>query len=306
MVKNEIINKSTDLGFSQCGFAPCEPLENLRSFYNDFVLKKRFGALQYLERYAEPRLNPELLLPGAKTVICVTMNYHQPEQIPCNDNFFIAKYAYGYDYHRLIRERMDCLVDFMRSTFGDIIARAFVDSGNVLEKAWAQQCGIGWQGKNTLVINKSRGSFFFIGIILTDLVIKPDHPEANHCGECEQCVKACPTKALDTPYQLNIPRCISYLTIENRMEIQDDLKDKLNDRIYGCDICQDVCPYNRLPVTNTIPEFLPSAWLMTMRKKDWISLTEQQFDQYFTRSPLKRLGYQGLMKNIHANHPSQR
>jgi len=301
VVKKSIINKAIELGFSQCGFAQCEPLENLRSFYNEFVSEKRFATLQYLERYAGQRLNPDMIMHGAKTVISLTMNYYPPEQIPEDDNFIVSKYSYGYDYHALMRERLNCLIGFMQSTFGNLRARAFVDSGPVLEKAWAQRCGIGWLGKNTLVINKSTGSFFFIGIIFTDLFIEPDQPETNHCGECEKCVKACPAGALDIPWQLNISRCISYLTIENKTEFSDDMKNKLKDRIYGCDICQDVCPYNRLAQAHVVPEFLPSERLMKMRKRDWISLTEQEFNLLFTGTPVMRLGYDRLMRNIHAN-----
>jgi len=258
VVKDSITKKATELGFSQCGFARYEPLEHIRSFYSNFVAEKRFATFQYLERYAAQRLNPELLLPGVRTVICVTMNYYPPTQIPEEDNLIISRYAYGRDYQTLIRKRLDNLTGFMRSTFGDQHTMAFVDSGPVLEKAWAQHCGIGWQGKHTLVINKSGGSFFFIGIILTDLEIGPDRPETDHCGTCEKCVKACPTGALDTPYQLDIPRCISYLTIENKSDIPVNLKDR-------------------------------------------IALTQQEFDQLFSGSPVKRIGYEGLMRNIMAN-----
>jgi epoxyqueuosine reductase len=166
----------------------------------------------------------------------------------------------------------------------------------VLEKAWAQRCGLGWQGKNTLIINRSSGSFFFIGIILTDLEIEPDLPETDHCGTCSNCVTACPTGALDTPYQLDIPRCISYQTIESR-----EGKSPVNDRIYGCDICQDVCPYNRFASPHQTPEFLPSEALMKLRKPDWITLTEPDFDRIFADSPVKRLGYQRFIRNFNSH-----
>jgi epoxyqueuosine reductase len=301
MIGTEIKKKALELGFIQCGFARCEPLEDLNAFYDSFVTEKRFATLQYLERYAMQRLNPEMLLPGAKTVVSVAMNYNSPMRVPENDNFIISSYAYGRNYQTVVQERADSLAGYMRSNFGDFRTRVFVDSGPVLEKAWARRCGIGWQGKNTLVINKSAGSFFFIGIILTDLDVRPDEPGTNHCGTCERCVKACPTGALDTPYQLNIPRCISYLTIENKTEIPKELKNKLSNRIYGCEICQDACPYNRQAGTHATPEFLPSERLMKMRKKDWISLTELEFDHLFPDSPVSRVGYEKLMKNIRAN-----
>ncbi len=300
MEKSAIIQKSLALGFSQCGFARCEPLEELRPFYHDFVTGKRFATLQYLERYAAERIHPELLLPGAKTVIGVTMNYVPANLIPGEDNFVISRYAYGQDYHTIIRSRLEKLVEFMQGGSGEFGARIFVDSGPMLEKAWAQRCGLGWQGKNTLVIHQQNGSFFFVGMILTDLEFEPDPPGKDHCGDCEKCVKACPAGALETPYQLNIPRCISYLTIEKKIEIPDELKEKLNDRIYGCDICQEVCPYNRHPQPHDLQEFLPSAELLKMRKADWLSLTEAEFTRLFTGSPVARVGYQRFMKNINA------
>jgi epoxyqueuosine reductase len=187
----------------------------------------------------------------------------------------------------------------MKLSCGSLQAKAFVDSGAVLEKAWAQKCGVGWQGKNTLLINKTGGSFYFIGIIFTNLELKPDLPETDHCGTCNNCMTACPTGALNTPFQLNIPRCISYLTIENKEEIPAVLKNKLKGRIYGCDICQDVCPYNHFASPHMVAEFMPSGSLVQMRKKDWLDLTESDFNRIFEGSPLKRLGYTRLRGNIY-------
>ncbi|MEI7661718.1 MAG: tRNA epoxyqueuosine(34) reductase QueG [Bacteroidota bacterium] len=298
MVKRSIIQKSVELGFGNCGFARCEPLEELRTFYDRFVSEKRFASMQYLERYAGQRLDPALVMPGAKTVIGLAMNYCPAEPIPEDDNFIIAKYAYGRDYHKLMRVKLDDLAAFMRNSLGAVNTRVFVDSGALLEKAWAQRCGIGWQGKNTLVINKKQGSFFFIGIILTDLEIEPDPAETDHCGECEKCVKACPSGALDSPCQLDIPRCISYLTIESRNAAQGEPEGNLSGRIYGCDICQDVCPYNRHSPAHNTPEFVPSDMLVKMRKKDWIALAEEDFNLLFAGSPVMRVGYAAFMKNV--------
>lgn len=298
MIKRYIHNKALELGFSHCGFSRCEPLENLRSFYILYIQENRFASLDYLKRYAEKRLNPEMLVPGARTVIALLMNYYPWDIIPETDNFLVSKYAYGNDYHVLMRKRMDDLIGFMKLTFSDNRFIAFVDSGTVLEKAWAQRCGLGWQGKNTLILNKSKGSFFFIGIILTDLELEPDHPETDHCGDCNKCVSACPTGALNIPYQLNMPRCISYQTVENKSDIPGDLKEKMKDWIYGCDICQDVCPYNRFARPHSIPAWMPSETMASMRKKDWIALTEPGFDNLFAGSAVKRLGYKRLMRNI--------
>jgi len=268
--------------------------------YTEFIRRNGHISLGYLEASLEKRLHPELLLEGTKSVIVLMMNYYPLRVIPQSDNFVISKHAYGRDYHVLIRERLTELISFLNSIRGDARAKAFVDSGPVLEKAWPQRCGLGWQGKNSLVINKSTGSFHYIGIILTELILEPDQPETDHCGACEKCVKACPTGALDTPYQLDIRRCISYHTIESKEEIPDEIKDKLNDRIYGCDICQDVCPYNRFAVPHSVPEFIPSGSLMDMRKNDWIALTEPDFDRIFAGSPVKRIAYPRFMRNIRA------
>ncbi|HNY01892.1 MAG TPA: tRNA epoxyqueuosine(34) reductase QueG, partial [Bacteroidales bacterium] len=187
---------------------------------------------------------------------------------------------------------------------GAKITRAFVDSGPVQEKEWAVRCGVGWQGKNTLIINRKGGSFFFIGIIFTDLTVEPDPSATGLCGSCDRCVKACPTGALDTPYHLNVIRCISYHTIENRKEIPPEIGSKLNRRIYGCDICQDACPYNRAARPNSVPEFTIPEQLRAMRTKDWLSLNEEDFNRIFEDTPVKRIGYAKLMANIRAASPS--
>jgi epoxyqueuosine reductase len=297
-LKQIIKTEALRLGFSHCGVARNDSLENIRPFYAGFIRRKGHASLEYLETNLEKRLHPELVLRGTKSVIALLMNYFPPEIIPDKDNFIIAKYAYGKDYHKVMRNRMQEMIHFMNLSCGKIQAKGFVDSGVVLEKAWAQKCGVGWQGKNTLLIHPSAGSFFFIGIILTDLELEPDPPETDHCGTCSACVRACPTGALDIPYQLNIQRCISYLTIESREEIPGDLKNELKERIYGCDVCQDVCPYNRFARPHPVPEFIPSGSMKHMRKKDWLALDEPRFNQLFDDSPVKRLGYQRLMRNI--------
>ena len=219
IIGEQIRAEALQLGFSFCGIAKNQPLEELRPFYTAFVQRGGQAGLEYLKTHLEKRLHPELVMEKTRTVVAVMMNYYPQQVIPETDNFILAKYAYGGDYHLIMRERLGKLINFMNSLATDICTRAFVDSGPMLEKAWAQRCGVGWQGKNTLIIHPSAGSFFFIGIILTNLEIEPDIPAKDHCGSCEKCIKACPTGALDTPYQLNIPRCISYLTIESKEEI---------------------------------------------------------------------------------------
>ena len=299
-LKDWIRAEAFRLGFSHCGFARNGSLEELRPFYDDFILRKGHAGLGYLETHLEKRLRPELVMEGAKTIIAFLMNYFPQELIPEDNNFIISKYAYGNDYHVVIRNRMKELINFLQSLPGNLHAKGFVDSGVVAEKAWAQKCGVGWQGKNTVILNKPGGSFFFIGILLLEQEIEPDMPATDHCGDCRNCVTACPTGALDAPYQLDIRRCISYLTIETKGEIPADLKSKLNDRIYGCDICQDVCPYNRFAKPHQSGEFFASLPLMKMRKPDWVALTEPEFDRIFSNSPVKRIGYQRLMRNIRA------
>ena len=295
-----IRREALSLGFSYCSIARYEQLEPLRPFYTGFIAQQALPGMDYLSTFLEQRLDPGLLLKGTKSVIALLMNYYPQQVVPEADNFIISKYAYGGDYHKLLRKRLKTLIGHMKLLAENLEAKAFVDSGPVLEKAWAQRSGIGWQGRNTLIINKSAGSFFFIGIILTNLELKADIPETDHCGNCKLCVNACPTGALHTPYQLDIKKCISYQTIENKEAIPDDVKTKLSGRIYGCDLCQDVCPYNRFAVPHAIPEFNPSESLMNFRKKDWLSLTEADFDRIFAESPLKRLGYDRLMRNIRA------
>ena len=304
MIKRLITEKSLELGFSQCGFAKYTPLEEYRDFYNKFVSEKRYGTLQYLERYAGERMDPAKVMPGVKTIIALALNYFPEREIPRDYNFIIAKYAYGLDYHQVMRDKMGSLLSFMKSFSENCHARAFVDSGPVLEKAWARRCGIGWQGKNTLVINKTAGSFFFIGILMTNLEMEPDAPGTDRCGECEQCIKACPTGALDIPYQLDIPGCISYQTIENKGETMVITGNNITDSVYGCDICQDVCPYNHFAQPHQTPEFHPSEELLGYRKKDWLSLKETDFTRLFAGTPLMRLGYTRFIRNIDAltNH----
>jgi epoxyqueuosine reductase len=295
-LKIRIREEAIRLGFSHCGMAANNSLEELRPYYADFIRRGGHAGMGYLETNFEKRMHPELVLEGTKTVIALLINYFPPVIIPAKNNFIISKYAYGHDYHDIVRDRMKQLIDFMKRASGSIHTRAFVDSGPVLEKAWAQKCGVGWQGKNTLILNKSAGSFFFIGIILTDLELEPDEPETDHCGSCDKCMKACPTGALHEPYRLDIPRCISYLTIETNDDIPGELKSRLNDRIYGCDICQDVCPYNRFATPHHIQEFLPSETLMNMRKSDWAAMTEPEFEEIFAGSAVKRSGYQRLRR----------
>ncbi len=291
--------KAIELGFSFCGFANAGSLNRERDFFFSYLREKRNVGLHYLERDFEKRIDPRLLFEGAKTVIGLLLNYFPTEIIPEENNFIISKYAYGKDYHEVLKERTHSLIQFMKEEFGQMRAKSFIDRGPVLEKAWAKQCGLGWTGKNTLLINPERGSFHFIAIILTDLRIEPDSMETDRCGNCKLCMEACPTGALENPYELNPSKCLSYLTIEEQSSIPEKFKDKFHDRIYGCDICQDVCPYNRFALPYAVNEFLSGPELKSYRKKDWFHLTEAQFEVLFNDSAIHRIGYEKLMKNIH-------
>ena len=296
--KQKIKEKALKLGFAFCGFAKAVALEEDLEFFTNYLKEKRNAGLDYLEREPEKRTDPRKVFEGAQTVIGLLMNYFPGETLPVEDNFIISKYGYGKDYHEVLKVRTASLVQFMNEECGRLNAKAFVDSGPVLEKAWAQRCGLGWRGKNTILINPSKGSFHFIAIILTDLMIEPDLPEKDHCGNCHLCMDACPTGALETPYMLTPSKCISYLTIKEKENIPWKLLDKFSDRIYGCDLCQDVCPFNRFAIPHSTPEFFLSESLKNMRKNDWLRLTREEFENLFKESAVKRTGYEKLMKNI--------
>lgn len=301
MMKNSIRQWAADLGFSACGFARCEELTDGRAFYRRFITRDGHAGFGYLEKNEEKRFNPGLLLAGARSVIGLLLNYF-PEKVPAEtDNYIVSKYALGKDYHQVMKTCMNQLVHQMKATFPDHEFRAFSDSGVVAEKTWAQRCGLGWQGKNTLLVNRKKGTFHFIGIIFTTVDISPDIPALDHCGNCTRCVEACPTNALETPYQLDIRRCISYYTIENKESIPPGVAEKLSGRIYGCDICQDCCPYNRFAQPSTRPEFQPSSALSAMQKRDWDQLTLDRFLFLFSGTPVERTGYEHFMRMIRFN-----
>jgi epoxyqueuosine reductase len=305
----KIKSLATQSGFSFCGIAKAEPLEDHRSYNEGFIRQKRHQTFSYLETNLSKRINPLEIMPDARSVIAVLLNYFPGKLIPEEDNFIISKYSYGNDYYKVVKKKLNEIGKFITSPPDSLLeergevrkgikALCFVDSGSVLEKVWAQKCGVGWQGKNTLLINKTAGSFFFIGIILTNLEIEPDDPETDHCGSCNKCAMACPTGALDQPYCLNISKCISFHTIENKNPIPDEFRGKFRDRIFGCDICQDVCPYNRFSTPSGDPSRNPKPDLLKMKKKEWLSLTEDQFTGLFKGTPVFRTGYRRLMENI--------
>lgn len=285
-------------GFEFCGISQAGFLEEEAPKLESWLNKNMHGKMSYMENYFDKRLDPTLLVPGAKSVISLLLNYF-PTQKQTDENApKISKYAYGDDYHTVIKNRLAHLFEDLKTEFGDISARFFTDSAPVLEKAWAEKSGLGWIGKNTNLINKKQGSFFFIAEIISDLELEPDGPIKDYCGDCTRCIDACPTDAIVEPYKVDGSKCISYFTIELREEIPADVKGKFENWMFGCDICQDVCPWNRFSKPHTIAEFNPKPELMGYSKKDWEEITEPVFQEIFSRSPVKRTKYEGLKRNI--------
>jgi epoxyqueuosine reductase len=287
------------LGFYKCGIAEADalPEESLR--LREWLQKGRHGEMAWMENHFDKRTDPRKLLEGARSVIVVLFNYYPEKEIPADDNYKISKYAYGTDYHYVIKDKLKILIEKIKSEAGEIHARPFVDSAPVLERSWASRAGLGWIGKNTCLITKEQGSYFFIGEIITDLELVYDQDTVpNHCGGCTRCIDACPTGALDL-YGLNSNACISYQTIEYRGDkLLEENPEKFQDWIFGCDICQDVCPWNRLSETHHEPAFQPMDMLMSMRKHDWENLSEIEYKELFKKSPVMRTKFQGLKRNI--------
>lgn len=255
--------------------------------------------MHYMENYFEKRVDPRKLVDGAKSVISVLFNYYPDRHQPA-DTYQISKYAYGKDYHFIVKDKLRSLLDFIQHHIADVNGRVFVDSAPVLDKVWAQRAGLGWIGKNTNLINIERGSFFFIGEIILDLALDYDSPVTDHCGNCRKCIDACPTGALTAPYQIDASKCISYLTIEKRGALANSQQTELNGWIFGCDVCQDVCPWNQRSKPHQNEELKPHPELFTLSKGDWKTLSKGKFNQLFKKSAVKRAKYQGIMRNVSA------
>jgi len=295
MIKAEAVR----LGFMQCGIAKADFLEEEAPRLEKWLKQERHGQMRYMENHFDKRLDPRLLVEGARSVISLSLNYF-PEQKQTDPNApKISKYAYGMDYHQVIKDKLFELLNFIESEIGEVAGRAFVDSAPVLDRAWAKLSGIGWIGKNSNLINKKSGSFFFLAELIIDLELAYDLPFAtDHCGTCTKCIDACPTEAIISPYVIDANKCISYLTIELREEIDTEFKDKMQNWMFGCDICQDVCPWNRFSAPHTEPAFQPNAQLLQMRKEDWLDITEDVFKTIFKNSAVKRTKFKGLTRNI--------
>lgn len=297
--KNLVQQWAIELGFQQVGFAKADFLEEEAPLLEEWLKKGFHGQMNYMENWFDKRLDPRLLVDGAKTVIVFTCNYHQPEKQLDHQAPKISQYAFGLDYHHVIKEKLQIIISRLKEVYGDFEARGFVDSAPVLERAWAKRSGLGWTGKNTLLINKKRGSYFFLATIILDLEAEEDSPfQTDHCGTCTRCIDACPTDAIIAPELVDASKCISYLTIELKESIPEEFKGKMDGWAFGCDVCQDVCPWNRFSITHTEKSFQPAEELLQMTKKDWDYLSQETFSRLFKKSAVKRTKLIGLQRNI--------
>ncbi|MGS2762357.1 tRNA epoxyqueuosine(34) reductase QueG [Sinomicrobium sp. M5D2P9] len=288
------------LGFMSCGISKAEFLEEEAPRLEQWLKRNMHGEMGYMENHFDKRLDPRLLVDGAKSVISLTLNYFPEEVQPRDtDSPKISKYAYGRDYHFVIKDKLKQLLEFIREEIGEVGGRAFVDSAPVLDRAWATRSGLGWIGKNSNLITKKVGSFFFIAELIVDLELEYDHPvTTDHCGSCTACIDACPTQAIAEPMVVDGSKCISYFTIELKGNIPAEFDGKLDDWMFGCDVCQDVCPWNRFSKAHSEPLFDPHPDLLKMSKKDWEEITEDVFREIFRKSAVKRTKYEGLKRNI--------
>ena len=296
-----IKRKALELGFSSCGISKARFLSEEEEKFEKWLSNGYHGTMSYLEKNIDKRLDPRILVPESKSIISLTYNYYPPKKLINKNNFIISKYAYGRDYHKVLKKKLKKLFNNMKEKIGNIEGRVFVDSAPVHERAWAKLSGLGWIGKNSLLINKDVGSYFFIAEIICDLELEYDVPVSDRCGNCTRCIDACPTNAITQAQVIDSNKCISYLTIENKNSIPKELKNEMNQSIFGCDICQDICPWNRFSTPHDEKEFLPNQKLKKLRKKDWIELTEETFNRIFEGSAIKRAKYKGLKKNINAS-----
>lgn len=285
------------LGFLSCGISKAGFLESEAPRLEDWLKKNRQGEMSYMENHFDKRLDPRLLVDGAQSVISLLLNYF-PGETQIQGTYKISKYAYGTDYHFVIKDKLKNLLAFIQTEIGEVNGRAFVDSAPVLDKAWAAKSGLGWIGKHSNLLSKKSGSFYFIAELIVDLPLAYDTPVTDHCGSCTACIDACPTQAIVEPYTVDGSKCISYFTIELKNEIPPVVKGKFDDWVFGCDVCQDVCPWNRFSKPYREPLFNPHPDLLEMSKADWEEITREVFQKIFKNSAVKRTQYEGLRRNI--------
>ncbi|KQS50203.1 epoxyqueuosine reductase [Flavobacterium sp. Leaf359] len=292
-----IKSEAQRLGFISCGISKAGFLEEEAPRLEAWLKNNAHGQMGYMENHFDKRLDPTLLVDDSKSVISLLLNYY-PEQTQVEDSYKISKYAYGQDYHFVIKEKLKEFLFSIQENIGEVSGRAFVDSAPVLDKAWAAKSGLGWIGKNSNLLSKQVGSFFFIAELIVDLELEYDTAVTDHCGSCTKCIDACPTGAIIAPYVVDGSKCISYFTIELKDNIPQEMKGKFDDWAFGCDVCQDVCPWNRFSKPHNEPLFNPNPELLSMTKKDWEEITEETFRAVFKNSAVKRAKYDGLKRNI--------
>jgi epoxyqueuosine reductase len=304
-----IKQESKRLGFDFCGISKAEFLEEEAPRLEKWLKEEKHGKMQYMEKHFDLRLDPTKLMPGAKSVISLLLNYF-PETSPPNPlsrgrgvsegrgEVKISKYAYGKDYHFVIKEKLKELIAFIQQNIGEVNARGFVDSAPVMDKVWAKKSGLGWIGKHSNLIAKDHGSFFFIAELIVDLDLEYDGPVADYCGTCTKCIDACPTDAITEPYVVDGSKCISYFTIELKENIPAEMKGKFENWMFGCDVCQDVCPWNSFSTPHNEPHFRPKPEILNFTKKDWAEISEETFKKTFADSPLARPKYEGIKRNL--------
>jgi len=289
--------ESKRLGFLSCGISKVGFLEEEAPRLENWLNNQMNGQMSYMENHFDKRLNPTLLVDDAKSVISLLLNYY-PSELQNQDSYKISKYAYGQDYHNVIKEKLKELLHFIQTEIGEVSGRAFVDSAPVLDKAWAAKSGLGWVGKNSNLITQKVGSFYFIAELIIDLELDYDVPTTDHCGSCTACLDACPTEAIVAPYVVDGSKCISYFTIELKDNLPQEMKGRFDDWMFGCDVCQDVCPWNRFSKTHNEPLFQANSDILNFSKSDWEEITVDTFQKVFKNSAVKRTKYEGLLRNI--------
>jgi epoxyqueuosine reductase len=293
LIKSEALR----LGFLSCGISKAEFLEDQAPRLERWLKQNMHGEMGYMENHFDMRLDPRKLVPGARSVISLLYNYF-PEQTQDIQTYKISKYAYGEDYHFVLKRKLKALLKVLQQEIGEVQGRAFVDSAPLMDKAWAARSGLGWIGKNSNLLTKEVGSYYFIAELVLDLDLEYDGPVTDHCGTCTACIDACPTSAIVQPYVVDGSKCISYYTIELKNELTSALGSDFDDWIFGCDVCQDVCPWNRFAKPHKEPAFMPKPELLKNTKRDWEELTEQVFERVFQKSAVKRTKFSGLKRNI--------
>ncbi len=290
---------ASNLGFDFCGVSKAEFLKDEAPRLENWLKKGAHGKMSYMENHFDKRLDPTKLVPGAKSVISLLYNYFPEEDLAKKEssNYKIAKYAYGKDYHHVIKNKLKTFHQQIREQIGEVDGRVFVDSAPVLERQWAEKSGLGWIGKNTMLINKEQGSFFFLAELILDLELEPDGPIKDYCGTCTKCIDVCPTDAL-TPYHMDASKCISYLTIELKDEIPKEFKSQMEGWAFGCDICQDVCPWNRFSKPHKEEQFIAKETFKNAFHKNWQDLTKEVFGEVFQKSAVKRTKFEGFQRNL--------